>query len=99
MTMENQPTPQPAGSGAAACSALCFECEAGEYRKAIWSKYQTTLMDGSKMVIANVPVEACNRCGDIIIGLEGNRVIESAIEAAHPGYFRKPNVRDDQCHE
>lgn len=60
-------------------SAPCFECENGTLN-AVVEDYKTTLPEFGKVVIQNVPMERCDKCGDTVIGDAGNKVIDAYLD-------------------
>ncbi|MBV6499028.1 MAG: hypothetical protein CJBNEKGG_01477 [Prosthecobacter sp.] len=55
----------------------CFECDGT--LEAVKLPYTTELPDIGKVVIENVPMMKCPKCGDTVLGDEGNRFIDASL--------------------
>jgi YgiT-type zinc finger domain-containing protein len=56
----------------------CFECDGT--LEAVKLPYITELPDLGKVVIENVPMLKCPKCGDTVTGDEGNRFIDASLD-------------------
>ncbi|PXA05533.1 hypothetical protein DDZ13_01280 [Coraliomargarita sinensis] len=68
--MKNQPTNQ--------TEIPCFECESGHLHP-IKKDYTTSLEGHPEITIKSVPMLCCDQCGDVVLGDEGNRKIETQL--------------------
>jgi len=59
----------------------CFECEAGTL-KLTERDYSANLPGGGHLVVPDVPMHACDQCGDVLLGDEGNQRIEAFLNKA-----------------
>lgn len=57
---------------------LCTACDAGHYEE-VFVPYETTVADGTKIVIPKVKFLRCSKCGDELIPPETQREIDRAI--------------------
>lgn len=56
----------------------CFECDAGILQPVV-EDYQGTLENGEAFTVPKVKMQQCNKCGDTVIGAEGNKKIDRYI--------------------
>ena len=56
----------------------CFECDG--MLEAVKLPYTTELPDLGTVVIENVPMLKCPKCGDTVIGDEGNRYMDASLD-------------------
>ena len=56
----------------------CFECEGGVLKRVLLD-YESELPKYGTFTVPKVPMEQCDRCGDTVIGEEGNLAIESFV--------------------
>jgi HTH-type transcriptional regulator/antitoxin HigA len=57
----------------------CFECEEGRLQSTI-EDYTTYHPSRGEMVVPDVPMLRCDRCGELVIGDEGNRKIDAWLD-------------------
>jgi YgiT-type zinc finger domain-containing protein len=56
----------------------CFECDGA--LEAVKLPHTTELPDIGRVVIENVPMLKCPKCGDTVLGDEGNRFIDASLD-------------------
>lgn len=59
----------------------CFECADGTLQPIV-QDFKTTLPEGGEITVPDVPMHRCDRCGDLLLGDDGNRKIEAFLDKA-----------------
>lgn len=67
----------------------CFEENCGGTVRKEKINYKCQLGNGDTIIVNDLMVEKCNRCGELLFDSAASRRIESEITKKYPNHFKK----------